>query len=328
VVGNGYPTGYDGLPVNSQQPQFHADHAYSVLQQDVPPMDGLPRRPRKKKTYRKSITFAALVTAVAFVVGFSAPVANLPTDIIQIQAEPMLPNGEPSALPEPISDDELGVALWVAESVALEVSDYIEPDQLNDAIAAASLILESGNANAEEITAATEALNFYSTDARSQARVVEVERIAERARGAVANDELSLGGDRKEDVLYMLEILGASDIGVVYDSPPCGLSSAAACVSSIDPTFMTIDDQILDIWTDAEVFNTVAHELAHTIHFRSGYERVNALPGVVEEFGADPEHLADCMAEDITGVVFSTYGNECSRAQLEIARSVWNLPFW
>lgn len=323
MVDVGYPGGYDPLPPSSAAPLSEPRAA------ELPP---LPLRPRKKKSHRSSLIFGAMLIAVASLVGFASPVVNsMPPSVITIDAEPSTPlGGDLTDQPEPFSDTELGVAIWVAGVVSQEVSEYIEPDELNDVIAAATLLLESGEGTSEEIAGATQALTFYSTEARSEARIVEVEQIAERARAAIRNNELSLGGDRKDDVLNMLSILNASDVGVVYDSPPCGLAEAAACVSSVDPTFMTLDEQILDraYFEDYQLFHTVAHELAHSIHFRVGYNRVFEIPTVAEAFGDDPEHLADCMAQDITGEDFTTYGYTCNRAQLAAAREVWHLPFW
>lgn len=300
------------------------------------PQQPLPMRPRKRRSYRASLSFGVVLAALGFLVGSAFPVVNLVSSSISTVADspPVIPgeineDDEPTVI-EPFSDTELGVALWVASVVSEEVSSLIEPDELNDTIAAATLLLESEDGSSEDIAGATQALNYHSTIARTEARVVEVRQIAERSRDAIASNSLSLGGDRRDDVLNMLKILGASDVGVVYNSPPCGLDEAAACVSSVDPTFMTLDEQILDknYFEDYQLFHTIAHELAHTVHFRAGYNRVFEIPSVGNLFADDPEYLADCMAQDITGEDFTTYGYTCTSEQIDAAREVWHLPFW
>lgn len=266
---------------------------------------------------------AITLSVLAGIFGAGVPAYNYVSGILE-NPEYVSSAGTGDSAPS-VSSTDLSTAIWAAEQVVSLATDKVDSTELQASIESANTLLGKSDPSAEELGRAQSELIVESEDVKRAIKVVDVESVSADVKKKLASGYFHSGATRKDDVRNMLDALGGKDIGIIYQDIPCDMDKAAGCVSSEDPTVMYISPIILDpaYYQDHMLLQTIAHEYGHTVHFRTGYHRVFNDPEVSAAFDDDPEHLADCMAEDIEGVVFTTYGYKCNDAQLSAARKVW-----
>jgi hypothetical protein len=222
--------------------------------------------------------------------------------------------------------EELSTAVWTAQQISASAEGKADATDLQQKITDAQTLVADTAATPELLGESEKALVVAAETLRISVNAADVNAASVEIKRKLGAGEFHSGATREDDVRNMLDTLGGQDIGIIYQENPCDRSNAAGCVSSDDPTVMYISPTILDrsYYEDYMLLQTIAHEYGHTVHFREGYYRVLADPVVKAAFGDDAEYVADCMAQDISGVTFTTYGYTCNASQLTAARKIWN----
>jgi hypothetical protein len=283
-----------------------------------------PRPPRRRK--KSFIPFTIVAAFLAFALGAGIPLIGQYSGSVQQSITNAAPSSHVGTDGSIATVTDLSTTLAASEQI-LKGSDGVKSAaDLKAKIATATKVVADSKSTPAELGKAQNELATVTADVRQEVRVVQVNTYSAAVKTKLANGEFHQGATRKDDVRNMLDTLGGQDIGVIYVDSPCGLTNAAGCVKSEDPSVMYISPKILNkaYYQDYMLLQTVAHEYGHTVHFRTGYYRVFNNPEVKAAFGKDPEHIADCMSQDITGVVFTTYGYTCDASQLAAARKIWN----